>query len=856
MDDDTAPVFTIKKRTKSRPSGTGIPRSSSSASLNSPSKLSIDTQHDTQDGQEDEGNVVIKRTGKKTAAGRVKDREGAGAGGVKGKSRLSVASMADDDEDDSAPTVIKRSTPSSTPTSRRLLRPTLPPSSSTASLAGAETASPVAAASSGTYSKEYLDSLKREQRSTPRGAEGAVAEGGYDDLTRSKFGGAQTADETLFPTTDAIARVKARREELRKSGATTGASGAPSTESDYVSLQVGFASKGGESRLVREEDEIGDGDEDFAAYTDSTTTLPLGKRANAEAARRLRAEMGELVDDVAMDVEDEDEEMKAWERAQIRRAGGERREAGARVQGGAKKGYRAAPIPQSSPLPSLTSALSRLSTSLSTLRSGHTASLAALTHFEREREDLDRQETNLRQQVEETERKSEWFDEMKGEVEDWGAFLEEKFPTLESLESRYLSLLTERYTLIASRRFRDASDDVALFTGQAVTVRFPPRPYIEDRAERMDEDGADDAEEDREELAPRSQAREKRRAAREGRLAASSASAPAPIADDALLASDSSDLRLSLTDLSTSLASVFSDVRAPAFRDPALGIRQKFEQWRERYREEYEMTFAGLGMVQVWEFWARVELLGGGWNALEIDELPSSPADLSSYAWHRALSSYGHAPSSSSPPPDDTEGADESTELVNALVTSVVIPRLAAIAKAGYDPYSAKQTMGALRWVEEVSYCVERSSPKFESLIHAFLHRLRLSISHLHSLVLPFLSSLSLPSLAYDPSTFLARKRFLQSQLPLLRACQKWRRHCRALRIPVVVGEDGIEVGAGATFDELVQRELVGRCLLPVVEVAWGTGGEEVAKQILDSLPKDIPPALRRRLEGEQVAGR
>jgi hypothetical protein len=32
--------------------------------------------------------------------------------------------------------------------------------------------------------------------------------------------------------------------------------------------------------------------------------------------------MGEMIDDVEMDVRDEDEEMKEWEEAQIRRAGG------------------------------------------------------------------------------------------------------------------------------------------------------------------------------------------------------------------------------------------------------------------------------------------------------------------------------------------------------------------------------------------------------------------------------------------------------------------------------------------------------------------------------------------------------
>jgi hypothetical protein len=52
--------------------------------------------------------------------------------------------------------------------------------------------------------------------------------------------------------------------------------------------------------------------------------------------------------------------------------------------------------------------------------------------------------------------------------------------------------------------------------------------------------------------------------------------------------------------------------------------------------------------------------------------------------------------------------------VVNALVTSVVIPRLEKLAKETYDPLSRRQTTRALGLVDEVSYCVEKSSPKFE----------------------------------------------------------------------------------------------------------------------------------------------
>jgi hypothetical protein len=68
-------------------------------------------------------------------------------------------------------------------------------------------------------------------------------------------------ESTELPSSQQIERARLRREELRKAGLAEPARATPGNDDGFVSLQVGFASKGGESRLVREEDEIGDGDE-------------------------------------------------------------------------------------------------------------------------------------------------------------------------------------------------------------------------------------------------------------------------------------------------------------------------------------------------------------------------------------------------------------------------------------------------------------------------------------------------------------------------------------------------------------------------------------------------------------------
>lgn len=77
----------------------------------------------------------------------------------------------------------------------------------------------------------------------------------FSDMTHAKFGSrADSLDDPSIPTEQAIAEAKKRRERMRAEGVPDGGDG-------FIGLEVGFASKKGESRLVREDDELGDGDE-------------------------------------------------------------------------------------------------------------------------------------------------------------------------------------------------------------------------------------------------------------------------------------------------------------------------------------------------------------------------------------------------------------------------------------------------------------------------------------------------------------------------------------------------------------------------------------------------------------------
>ncbi|KAL8278337.1 hypothetical protein RQP46_009229 [Phenoliferia psychrophenolica] len=793
---DAAPVVFIKKRSKG-----GVRPSASSSSLRQPDSPAAASPLAAQpDDEDDEGNVAVIRR-KKTPAGRVKDREGGAGGSPKPKSRLSFGGGAEDEEEE---TFVKR-----TDSPRRLLNSISSSSSSTradvpASLDQASISAPPTPVKS-IYSKEYLNQLKATSTPPPpsRGGE-------FDELTRSKF--ARVIDDvpSEIPTTAAINSAREKRERMRLDG---GGSGSDA----FISLEVGMANKSGQSRLMREEDEIGDGDDDLAEFTGAQETVPLGKKANKEAAERMRSGMVDMIQDAQEDADDD--EAQEWELAQIKR--GEQRRTGASKSSPAKRAYRAAPIPSSSTLPSLAGVSARLSTALSTLQASHTIDSAALEHFARERAELDAQELELRGEVERMELKNRWFGDFKTFIEEVAAFLDEKHVLLEKIEQSNLAIQKERYEIVSRRRYADDADDVALFTGLPVPPTFSLLPG----SPSLDPPSPD--------LFPRSSLRTFRRSDRLSRPGASDA-------DDTLASPDAADLAAALASLRADLAALFADVKADDFRDPNLGIRTKFEEWRDKFRDEYENAYGGLALVGVWEFWARVEM--ALWNPFEIAQLGKTPAGLDAYSWHTNLSAFGHTV-------DDD--ASESETVVNALVTSVVIPLLEKLARASFDPLSVTQTTRALGLIDEVSYCVEKSSPRFESLIQSFLSRLQLAVTQSQGLVAPHLASIALPQNAFDPSTFDARNRFLARQVALVKNALRWRRWARNFRLPVA----GEGAGAGGSIDDLVVRELVAKVVLPVAEAGWATGGQEAARSVLEILPQDaVPPALRRRLEGQQGA--
>ena len=211
------------------------------------------------------------------------------------------------------------------------------------------------------YSKDYLEELRTSTPSTPKDLASLSAD--EDESSKAldiaaKFGtDLVRRGEGLIPTETEIREKKERRARLAK-------------EQEYISLDDGDAGneisllprkKKAESRLVREDEDLGEGFDEFV----EDGRISLGKKAEREQKRRHRAEMQNMIKEAEgssdEDSDDSEAERKgAYEAAQTR-AGMDGLHKGDHQQ----RPTRPRTPPRITPLPSLSSCLERLQAALS-----------------------------------------------------------------------------------------------------------------------------------------------------------------------------------------------------------------------------------------------------------------------------------------------------------------------------------------------------------------------------------------------------------------------------------------------------------------------------------------------------------
>ncbi|KAF5360932.1 hypothetical protein D9756_004921 [Leucocoprinus leucothites] len=604
---------------------------------------------------------------------------------------------------------------------------------------------------------------------------------------------------TMIHSESSIKAAKERRERLRKTGL--------STEEDFISLSVTRREDidqgpHPESRLVREEDELGEGDDEYAEFTSAQERIALGKKARKKAAVDRREVMKELI----ADAEEEDEETMEWEQEQLRR-GGHRTPEPTSVQ--IKKVYKPAPIPPATPLPTLGPALNRLSEQMTKITMSHANNTAALNTIALEREQVDKREIEMREMVEKAEEKRAWFDGFREWVEGVAGFLDEKYPMLEKLEEEQLFLLKERHDIVRQRRLAEDDDDLSSFLG---ALPEPPDSEPED----VDELGRTIPKPTT--TALRRERRITRLERRRIRLAQHKAEEGEEgySTDSSLPPPDEQAYIEALESLASRKKEVLADVRAEEFRDPGKG---RWDIWRERYTDSYVNAWGGLGVVGVWEFWARLEMVG--WDCIQ------DRRSLDSFKWYKGLYGYSR--------PRNTDGDEElgpDGDLVASMVSTAVIPKICRLLESGaLDVYSEHHIRRTIDLFEEIEASVEGENAKLQNLRKSTMEVFQKAVADTEELLQKHDSTAKGPS-PFDPEAIPARRRFLARRSKLLRNLLRWRKF--------ITNHHGVE---------LLTTRLIDNCILGVAESGWEVGGEETAKSVVRTLPRELLTArLQQRL--------
>ncbi|KAF8887184.1 nineteen complex-related protein 2-domain-containing protein [Infundibulicybe gibba] len=664
-----------------------------------------------------------------------------------------------------------------------------------------------------TYNEAYLNELKA---STPTSRPPTATTDPYstdmsvdvDDVSMSVVEQSELPADvgveaaSLIPSESSIKVAKERRERLRKTVVSGG--------EDYISLSVTRRADDDQgphpdSRLVREEDELGEGDDEFAEYTNAQERIALGKKSRKAEASKRRDAMKEMI----ADAEEQDDETVEWEQEQLRRGGHRTPERSPAPK--PKEVYKPTPIPQATPIPTLSLATDRLSQQLTKLTISHANNTSALSSLAQERGQVEDREKEMREMVGRAEEKRAWFGSFKEWIEGVASFLDEKYPLLEKLEDEHISLLKERSGIIAKRRRAEDEDDLSVVYGP---LPMPEKP--QEQMEERDEWGN---------LIPRptpAVLRRERQIARAARRQRRQAQTYAINQDDQEgYSTDSSLDDIDATAYTTALESlalrkkeVLADVRAEEFRNPGKG---RWGAWRDKYNESYVGAWGGLGVVSVWEFWMRLEVVG--WDCIEVcatktvrfaifDRTNSvfRIQNLDSFDWYKGLYEY------SRPGGDDEQELSPDGDLVASMISTAVIPRICKLLEGG--------ALDAL--VEEVEASIDPGNAKIQVLLKSAVAVFESAIADTEDILATF-TSVHHGATAFNPEAIPARRRFLARRIKLLRNMVQWRKF----------------TGERFGMSQLITK-LADGPILVVADSGWEVGGEAVARHIAEMLPNDL----------------
>lgn len=177
---------------------------------------------------------------------------------------------------------------------------------------------------------------------------------------------------------------------------------------------------------------------------------------------------------------------------------------------------------------------------------------------------------------------------------------------------------------------------------------------------------------------------------------------------------DREGVRTEKSEILQAAAVIFAD--ASDDFSTVTAVASRMEEWKQKQPRSYHDTYVSINLIKIFSPFVRLDMLA--WH----------PTDrcieaLAQQGWFIALENYGMASSGNG---NGIAADDLDLELIPSLVEKVVLPRLIAWLRNGWDPMSRRSTDAALQCVNELTEVyVTVEKPGVTALLATVLNRLQ-----------------------------------------------------------------------------------------------------------------------------------
>ncbi|OZJ07013.1 hypothetical protein BZG36_00113 [Bifiguratus adelaidae] len=561
------------------------------------------------------------------------------------------------------------------------------------------------AASALTFDDADLPDLREQEEQRQR----ELAKREYAAYTRKQV----EVEQYTIPDASEISRAKKER-ELRRTGKSSNGRSKADIEADYISLSE---HDGNDKRLVREEDEEGDAEEEYETYVGER--MLLGKKANQAKQRRDNLEMREMIEEAQLSEEDEDEdELLRWEAERLKAGGAKQPD---RNTNGKPTLQPPAPVPAATPLPTVEGSIRAMKMKAAHLEQVKELHRQQAEQLQRETEALQNNLNDYNTDLESQTARYDYYARTSAWLSDLEEFLEAKMPSLESYENQLLDIRRQEQEMLSRRWMMENVDDLYAID--------PNLPMI---------DGATNGEDNGGEAEPKYLASHRKRYndERESRRLLKLTTQPSQTATEGMSTDDDLGESTRETD-DQKLDAIVSQVRNQLLSDVTDefasldAILDQFRTWKMQYIDDYQKAYGALALPTAFGFWIRIQLFD--WDPFQ------QHMAFETMHWHHQLSEFDAIAHSEGSMDEDPE----SRSVLPKTVEKVIIP-LVEKQVSRLNVSSISQVSFALDVVDQVSYYCDTQAKAFQSLLTSILERFHDCVSELEE----FVQHLNLSSLS------------------------------------------------------------------------------------------------------------